>query len=448
MYSLGGTTMGVAIVSDLSKINDLYESEQSRTFGATAREAAEARAMELFEINERLVETQNQLLQSQKMEAIGQLAGGVAHDFNNLLSIINGQAELLLEGEEACPSSAGLRQILNAGRQAAAVTQQLLAFSRKQVFDTQVVDLNVVIADVERLVSRFIDASIELHVIADSEPRWVEIDVVQLQQIILNLALNARDAMPQGGSLTVEAKRLVPEDRALAIADARRKGAHACLTVSDTGEGMSPHTLAHLFEPFFTTKSLGAGTGLGLSTVHGIVEQSHGFIEVQSELGVGSCISVFLPSAEGPASITDAGREALHTGSDSATEQNDDVRARTEVILLAEDNDEIRRFIAQVLRGRGYLVIESKNGREAAERLAEPGASAIQLVLSDVAMPEMGGRELALHVARVHPSVRVILMSGYAPDAIDGQLLIGSSLGFLQKPFPTRDLLSKIEEYL
>ena len=363
---------------------------------------------------------EGQLRQVHKMEAVGQMAGGIAHDFNNMLFIINGRAELELRRlKPDDPGRSTLELIRKTGERAAALTRQLLAFSRRQVLQPMILDLNATVTDMITMLQRLIREDVRLKTDLAPELRPILADPGQVEQVILNLAVNARDAMAGGGALTLRTANVELDD---AFARSRpyrvQNGPHVLLSVTDTGCGMDARVMAHLFEPFFTTKEPGQGTGLGLATVYGIVKQSGGYIDVRSEPGRGSTFDVYLPATEG------AGSSSRMTAV---------VPARgTETILLVEDVDPVRELVRDLLADAGYAVLDARNGVQALEQ-AERHAGPIHLLLTDVVMPEMGGPELARRLVLLRPGLKVVYMSGYADPAAGTDL---SALGarFLQKP--------------
>jgi PAS domain S-box-containing protein len=358
-----------------------------------------------------------QLLQAQKMESIGRLAGGVAHDFNNLLTVINGYADMVLKrisaDDDVYPH---LREIRNAGDRAAELTRQLLAFSRKQVLQPKVLSLNDIVLDSDKMLRRLIGEDIELICILDPSLRAVEADPGQLNQVIVNLAVNARDAMPSGGKLIIETAN-------------SEQG--VSLTVRDTGHGMEAGTLEHVFEPFFTTKGVGKGTGLGLATVYGIVRQSAGHISVASEAGYGTTFTIRLPATDGIAAPTASGQSA------SGGRGN---------VLLVEDEGAVRRLIASILEQHGYRVVVANDGEEAL-RVYEHCRHRIDLLISDVVMPRMRGTELAAHLRELQPEMSFLFISGYTDPSISAQVVAAGS-HFLQKPFKADTLLRAVNEAL
>jgi two-component system cell cycle sensor histidine kinase/response regulator CckA len=376
---------------------------------------------------------EEQLRQSQKMEAIGQLAGGVAHDFNNLLTVIGGYSSILLGRLPLdSPYRASIEEIKKAGDRAESLTRQLLAFSRKQILQPKVLDLNTVVSDLDKMLRRLIGEDIELLTITDPNLGKVKADPGQIEQVLMNLAINARDAMPEGGKLTVETSNAV-----LSKDNARLHGippgSYIMLAVSDTGCGMDAATRKRIFEPFFTTKKAGKGTGLGLATLFGIVNQSGGNVWVYSELGHGTTFKIYLPRAEAFV----ASGEFLRT---KATPQG------TETVLLVEDEEQVRAILKQILENQGYNVLSASHGEEALAISQEPGD--IQLLITDVVMPQMSGRELAERVVAGRPSLRVLFMSGYTDDAIVRHGLLNDKLNFLQKPFDSATVARKVREVL
>ena len=358
-----------------------------------------------------------QLLQAQKMESIGRLAGGVAHDFNNLLTVINGYADLALSRTQPEDSVyPQIREIRNAGDRAAELTMQLLAFSRKQVLQPKLLNLNDIVLDADKMLRRVIGEEIELQCILDPALQTVEADPGQLHQVIVNLAVNARDAMPAGGKLTIETANTDSQVR---------------LTVRDTGHGMDAGTLEHVFEPFFTTKGVGQGTGLGLATVYGIVRQSAGQISVESELGRGTTFSVRLPASEGVPGVEESA-EPPAGGSGR--------------VLLVEDEEGVRRLIATILEQHGYSVLTASDGEEALTVFEQCGHP-VDLLISDVVMARMRGPELAVQLRQRQPAIHVLFISGYTDPAITSQLVLEES-SFLQKPFAADALVRAVSEAL
>jgi PAS domain S-box-containing protein len=377
-----------------------------------------------------------QLRQSQKMEAIGQLAGGIAHDFNNMLTVINGYGELmLLSLPVEDPHRVSVEQIRQAGERAATLTRHLLAFSRKQVLQSKVLDLNAVVANMDTMLQRVISADIDLLTILSPGLASVKADPGQIEQILMNLVVNARDAMPEGGRLTIETADVVLDsDYARRHVDVS-PGRYVMLAVSDTGCGMDKKTQARIFEPFFTTKEEGKGTGLGLSTVYGIVKQSGGNIWVYSEPGRGTTFRIYLPRIEEAAEAVepDKAPEPLPSGS--------------ETILLVEDNAGVRNLAKKILQAHGYKVLDAAEGEDAF-RLSGQHKGLIHLMATDMVMPEMSGRELADRLKPSRPNMKVLFMSGYTDKAMLHQGELDPGMAFLQKPFTPQTLARKVREVL
>ena len=379
---------------------------------------------------------ERQLRRVQKMEALGQLAGGVAHDFNNMLTVIESYSAMLLTDRAiGSDARADIEEILAAARRAAALTRQLLAFSRQQVLQPRVLNINDAIGDVERMLRRLIDGNIEFRTKLDPSLDKVMADPTQIEQVLLNLVVNARDAMPDGGIITIETGNVMLDASFAQRAPAPKPGPYVMLAVSDTGGGIATHVLDRIFEPFFTTKDVGRGTGLGLATVQGIVEQSGGHVWVYSELNQGTTFKVYLPRAE-------AVQPVLSPAFPVAA-----VESGRETILLVEDDAAVRAVTGSVLRRAGHAVVEASDGHEAL-RLAEQNDPAITLVISDMVMPGMGGRALAAELANRNHNVPIVLMSGYTRDSLDGNSELGSGGAFIEKPFTPDKLLKKISEVL
>jgi len=378
---------------------------------------------------------QQQVLQSQKMEAVGRLAGGVAHDFNNLLTVITSYSDLLLE--DLAPGDAkrdDLEQVRKAADGAAALTRQLLAFSRQQVVEPRVVSLNTVVEDLQKILRRVIGEDIELTITLAPDLESVRADVGQLEQVLMNLVVNARDAMPTGGRLTVETANVEHDPEYARDREAAAVRRFAMLAVTDTGCGMDEATRARIFEPFFTTKEVGRGTGLGLATVYGIVKQAGGFIWVYSEPGQGTSFKIYLPAVDATAERTTA---AATTPAPRGTE----------TVLLVEDAAAVRAVTKQMLERQGYTVLEAPDG-EAGLRLAQRHRGVIHLLLTDVVMPRVGGRELAEHLVRVRPDVKVLYTSGYTDDSVVRHGILESGTPYLQKPFSPESLARKVRDVL
>jgi nitrogen-specific signal transduction histidine kinase len=372
-----------------------------------------------------------QLRQSQKMEAVGRLAGGIAHDFNNLLTVIKGYSELMLEDlEGADPLRTEVDEIKKAADRAASLTRQLLAFSRQQVLAPKVVDLNTVVGNMDKLLHRLLGEDIDLFTILEPGLGRVKADPGQIEQVIMNLAVNARDAMPKGGKLTIETANVELDEHYTREHAVVKPGSYVMIAVTDTGVGMTDKVKSRIFEPFFTTKEVGKGTGLGLSTVYGIIKQSGGYVWVYSEVGLGSSFKVYLPRVDAPAEITSP-VSSLPT------------RRGTETVLLVEDEDGVRALERQVLHKHGYNVLEARNGGEAL-LMCERHQGEIDMLLTDVVLEQMGGRELAERLLKVRPEMKVLYVSGYADDAIVHHGVLKPGMAFLQKPFTTEALARKV----
>ena len=385
---------------------------------------------------EALEEAKERLRHSQKLEAVGRLAGGVAHDFNNLLTAIIGYAELLearLSGSEDCVEHAQL--IRKAGEQAAALTRQLLAFSRKQLLQPKVLDLNALILEMHKLLQRVIGEHIRISIETRTDEARVLADPNQIEQVVLNLGVNARDAMPTGGTLTITTSRRIPPEGLLETEDAGANRECVTLAVRDTGSGMDDETKARIFEPFFTTKGPGRGTGLGLATVYGIVKQSGGGIMVESDLGKGSKFTIYLPHAEAALTPEEPPLPPLERS------------RREETILVVEDEEVVRQLLCSVLQDAGYQVLCAGSSNDAIS-LVKGHAGPIQLLVSDVVMPEMHGPELARQLAGMKPDMKVLFISGYSENDISDQGVIDPHLDVLQKPFTHQSLLRKISSVL
>jgi CheY-like chemotaxis protein len=370
------------------------------------------------------------------MEAIGVLAGGVAHDFNNLLSVINGYSELALQNlAHDSPIRSSVQKIMRAGQSAAALTSQLLAFGRKQILQPEILDLNDIIAQMSSMLRRIIRESIELVAIPQPGLGAIHADPGQIQQIVMNLAVNARDAMLQGGHLTLETANVHFDEEYIGKHPEAKAGSYVMLAISDDGIGMDAATQARIFEPFFTTKEKGKGTGLGLATVYGIVKQSNGFIWVYSEPGKGTTFKVYFPRVEGGVPRL-TGESPSGPGAQGV-----------ETVLIAEDQPAVRALAAHVLREQGYTALEASNGQEALE-MAAKYAGEIHLVLTDVIMPGMSGATLVSRLAAVRPGIKSLYISGYTDNAIVHSGMLDSGVAFLQKPFTIESLACKVREVL
>jgi two-component system cell cycle sensor histidine kinase/response regulator CckA len=379
-----------------------------------------------------------QLRQAQKMDAVGRLAGGVAHDFNNLLTIITSYSELALDS--VVPGSATqmrIQEILSAAHRAAGLTRQLLAFGRQQPQALRVAELNPVVSGIVKTLHRLIGEDIEITFVPGEALGRTRLDPVQIEQILMNLAANSRDAMPQGGRFTIQTSDVFLDEQ---YADLKRaiipKGRYVVLTVSDTGEGIPADHLAHVFEPFYTTKPSGKGTGLGLATVYGIVKQNHGFVWVYSEPGMGSIFKIYLPCVKDRASALEIAEEAPEK-----------MLRGTETVLLVEDEEALRRAAAEYLSLRGYTVLEARDGLDALSVTKSHG-STIHVAVTDVVMPHMSGGELARELETLRPETRVLFVSGYAGQTVVDHKVVDVGSNFLEKPFTLKQLASKVRTVL
>jgi signal transduction histidine kinase len=434
---------GIEVVQILN--NKLYEKNyELQDLNAQLEQRIAARTSDLESTNRRLHEemlqrekAEGSLRQIQRLDAIGRLAGGLAHDFNNLLGVILGQSEILLDRSKDQAGTHGLEMIRDSARRGATLTRQLLAFGRRQALETRVINLNMILADVEKLLRRVIGDDIELEFQTEAKLSSIEADPGQIEQVIVNLAINARDAMPNGGKLTIATANLCLDE---AYADRRavvKPGRYVHVVVSDTGCGMDEHTQSHIFEPFFTTKEQGKGTGLGLATVYGIVKQSGGYIWVYSEQGHGTSFKIYLPMVEAAAE------------SPQYVERNEELPRGSETILMVEDDASLREVTCEFLQSSGYNVIPAGSPEEALH-LAERHKGPIDFLLTDVILPKMNGRELATKLAKARPEIKVLYVSGYTDgivrDGVHGKLEEG--LAFLQKPYTRQALTRKVREIL
>jgi two-component system, cell cycle sensor histidine kinase and response regulator CckA len=395
-----------------------------------------------FDITERkrleqeMLNLQEQFRQAQKMEAIGQLAGGIAHDFNNLLTVIQGYSQLsLMDLGEDSSLRENIEEIKQAAEKAANLTRQLLAFSRRQVLEMKVLDLNSIVKDLEKMLRRVIGEDIELFMLLSEDSGRVRVDRGQIEQVLLNLAVNARDAMPSGGKLIIETAKVELDEAYSRNHVSVKPGPHLMLSITDTGIGMSPEVMKQIFEPFFTTKERGKGTGLGLSTVYGIVKQSEGNIWVYSEPGKGTTFKVYLPQIDG----------ALEEVSPKKVKK--ELPGGGETILVVEDEEIVRKLTVKLLRQHGYRVLEIRQWEEALT-LCEESRDPIHLILTDVVMPEVSGPQLMEQLRQVRQDFKVIYMSGYADHAIVKLGILDQGISFLQKPFSQDSLLHKIRDVL
>lgn len=382
---------------------------------------------------------EEQLLQAQKLESIGQLAGGIAHDFNNLMTPIIGYAQMgLTTLPEEYRERVYLEEILKAADRATNLIQQLLAFSRRQVVELQVIDLNSLLVNIDNMLQRLIGEDVELVILPSENLGAVKVDPTQIEQVVVNLAVNARDAMPEGGTLIVETSNIEFGEEELKNHPDMAAGPYVMFAVSDTGHGMSEEVKAHLFEPFYTTKEKGKGTGLGLSTCYGIIAQNKGYIWVYSEIGSGTTFKIYLPSLD----VIPQGTERP-----SGTKSNELPRG-SETVLLVEDEEQVRELAARVLRQQGYTVLQASNGVEALSIASRHADGEIDLLLTDVVMPLIGGRELSIKLRDIHPNVRVIYTSGYTDEAVIRHGMLKPGTDFVQKPYSLAGLTQKIRSVL
>jgi PAS domain S-box-containing protein len=410
-----------------------------RVSGRSVANNGEGLVFELFaeDVTERRA-LEQQLRQSQKMEAVGRLAGGIAHDFNNLLMVILGYSEFLLERLGAEPHLRGpAQEIASAAERASSLTRQLLAFSRKQMLAPRIVNLNDVATENIKMLTRMIGEDIDLVMVPATNLWSVRADAGQIDQVIMNLAVNARDAMPSGGKLTIETSNVTLDEDYARFHAPLRPGEYVMIAISDTGAGMDGETQSHIFEPFFTTKGT-KGTGLGLSTVYGIIKQSGGYIWVYSEVAKGTTFKIYLPR------VAASGEPATQV---AAPVDYRKVEPGTETILLVEDEANLRYLARQYLEKQGYRVIEAADGAVAMQ-IAVAHEATIHLLLTDVIMPGMNGRELAQRISEIRPNVKILYMSGYTENVIGHNGMLDAGVRLLQKPFNLRDLKSKVREVL
>jgi signal transduction histidine kinase len=411
---------------NLARLVPAIERELREAQTRVARKAAEAA----------LRQSEEQLRQVQKIEAVGRLAAGVAHDFNNILTAIMGHSELLLRQLDAGdPRRKNAEQIEKVAHLAAGLTRQLLIFSRKQVIEPRVLDLNAVILDIKKMLRRLIGENIEFCTLLDPAAGHIKADPGQIEQVIMNLAVNARDAMPKGGKLTVTTANTTLDKNHLKNFPDMGAGDYVMLAIADTGTGMSEEVKAHLFEPFFTTKPPGTGTGLGLATCFGIVKQNTGHINVHSELGSGTTFKIYFPQVQ-------SAIEPLRVRN-----QPTEAAGGNETVLLVEDEPVVRELAVATLREKGYTVVEAGNGEEGL-RLAQQHDGKIDLVLTDVVMPVMGGKEMADALRTSHPDTKVLFTSGYTEDALGHHGVLRPGILFLPKPYLTATLARKVREVL
>ena len=408
---------------DVDVVSNAHGSDLQRVVQCSFRDIRERRKLE------------DQLRLAQKLEAVGQLAGGVAHDFNNILAVINSYTNLAIaELPPEDPMRADLEQVAAAGARAVALTRQLLAFSRQQVPAPMVLSLNAVVGGIETMLRRLIGEDLELRIQLAEELWSVRADPAQLEQVIMNLVLNARDAMPRGGTLSLETSNAQLDEAYAAHRAGVTPGAYVLLAVSDTGCGMDRRTLDRVFDPFFTTKPLGKGTGLGLATVYGIVKQSSGHIDVDSEVGRGTTFRVYLPREAAKAAAVVAQRRKVRAGG-------------SETILVVEDDEGVRFLIRRVLEPAGYTVLCAATGPEGLQ-LCEARPGPVHLLLTDVVLPVMDGATVAARFAAIHPGGQVLFMSGYLDEAVSHHGVQVTARNFIHKPFTAADLLDRVRDAL
>jgi PAS domain S-box-containing protein len=404
-------------------------------FFATANFLPGSHFSMLHDLTERR-KLEGQLQQSQKLEAVGTLAGGIAHDFNNLLTVIIGYSDLSLNSpDNSAPVVRNLEEVIKAAERAASLTRQLLAFSRKQVLQPKVLDLNTVIADIGKMLTRLVGEHIVIRTLSDAGLGRVNADPGQIEQVIVNLVVNARDAMPNGGEITIETANVFLDEEFASCHVSVKPGWYVMTTVTDAGQGMDADTLKLIFEPFFTTKELGKGTGLGLSTVYGIVKQSGGNIWVDSQVGIGTTFKVYLPLIDEPVTEVPAAEPGLP------------MSRGTETILVAEDEEMMRNLARESLKVHGYTVLESANGAEALA-VCKQHDGPIHLLLTDVLMPGMSAADLVRQFRKSRPETRILYMSGYAAPSIADRGILPEGLAFIGKPFTPDSLVRKVGEVL
>ncbi len=406
--------------------------ENARLYQAARQELAERKQAE--EAKEKL---EGQLRHIQKMETIGTLTAGIAHDFNNLLTAINGFAEILQTRiTPNDPNWKAVSLILDSGNRAADLVSQLLAFSRKQIIQPQILNLNTIAENMNKMLQRIIGEDIHLQIILSRDLWSLKVDKAQMEQIIVNMAVNARDAMPDGGALIIETGNVMLDEQFVENHIGSITGPHVRLTISDTGHGMSEEVQSHIFEPFFTTKQMGSGTGLGLSTVFGIVKQSEGNIWVESEEDIGTTFYIYFPVAKEVQPTRRIPPEVVST-----------VPSGSETILLVEDDAGVRELAHLVLKSQGYRMLEAANAKQAL-KFARDNPNSIDLLLTDVVMPDMNGKDLAKQLTLIQPNMKVIFMSGYINKSIERHDISATSIEFLQKPFSFKVLAGKVREIL
>ena len=430
--------VGIAMLDDSRCIAFVLDlTERKRAERESSRLAAVVRKEQVGRerAEHDLRQSEKQLRHAQKMEAVGRLAGGVAHDFNNVLSVILSYAELILADLKANdPLRADIEEVRKAATRAAGLTHQLLVFSRQQIVEPKVINLREVLAGLDKLLQRILGEDVELLMISPKDIGRVKVDPTYIEQVILNLVVNARDAMPTGGKLTIETKNVVLDDEYAQCHLPAKVGAYVMIAVTDTGIGIDREIQSRIFEPFFTTKEMGKGTGLGLSIVFGIVHQCGGNVWVYSEPGVGTTFKVYLPRV-------DAELEVLKSQSIPASLRG------TETILVVEDEEQVRTIVLSILRRQGYRLIAARNAGEAL-LLCEAHPHTIDLLLTDVVMPQMSGPELAKRLTATRPGMKVLCMSGYTDDSIVRHGVLQTGMAFVQKPITPATLATKVREIL
>jgi signal transduction histidine kinase/CheY-like chemotaxis protein len=413
---------------------DVYSEEHATAMRMAA--SLTASAIENAELLEQTIAKAEQLKRAQKLESVGRLAGGIAHDFNNMLTAINGYSELTLRRlEPGDPLRRNVEEIKKAGERSAALTHQLLAFSRQQVLQPRIMELNQAVEDVRVLLERLIGENIQLELNLAPDAGLIEADPSQLTQVIMNLAVNSRDAMPEGGQILIQTQNVYLDEDYAARHIGSRPGSFVMLAVTDNGVGMSEQIQKHIFEPFYTTKEIGKGTGLGLPTVYGIVKQSGGYIWCYSEEGFGTSFKIYLPRADKDACEIEEERR-----SESVTTGN-------ETILLVEDQELVRDLTTQLLKSCGYRVIQACDGEEALD-ICEKASQNIDLLITDIVMPKISGRQLVALIGPKLPGMKILYMSGYTDDAIVQKGIIEPDSNFIAKPFTLTDLAHKVRQCL
>lgn len=380
---------------------------------------------------------ENQLILAQKMESVGRMAGGIAHDFNNMLTAIMGNAEIILMLlSSGAPGYSEAQEIIKTSQRAADLTCQILTFSRHQIIELKVINLNATLLEMNRMFQRLIGEDIELAALPASDLWTVKVDPGQIEQVITNLVVNAGDSMPGGGKLTIKTANVILDDEYAKKHLDVNPGEYVMMSISDTGVGMDKETMSHIFEPFFTTKEVGKGTGLGLSTCYGIIKNSGGSISVYSEPGLGTTVKIYLPHSAG---------EAPHVMS---REEYSRLPGGTETVLVVEDEPSLLRMVGRILKSKGYVILEASNGEEALKVTKKQARTGIQLLLTDVVMPRMGGRELTDHLRDIYPELKVLYMSGYTDNSIFHHGVLDEGVEFIQKPFSPENLVRRVRKVL